>query len=812
MPSRGDSNRPSGRIHPYQRNTDDAVPIIGDGNTITAEHATAIQGTKDMSMKLKSRQAHRNRLKHIYKFWSEKYVDYYNDGTYELSPEQKNDPILFHHTNDRDLIYNGLDVKCVLAFLVTKKHKANGNLASVSDIKKYNDAVKWGAAIANERLPTAYYEEMDAFVNAYKKEFADAAKDGNVDSREADPINSNLFMLICQWALGDMNIFVWVYSLLMWHNMARSISISTLGLHNIKRGSSDSIEIKYDLSKADQSGEFVQTKNCYANPTSPHLCLYLALGVYLSLNSESFASTEKLFVRSGTKDNTGSQTYCRQLIELVKRYYQQAMSFLRMDHFSAHGVRKGSATHASSATTLPPAFTSIAARGEWSMGKILDIYFQFAMGGDYYLGRLLTLIDPEDEMFATLPPHWKDETHPTIRKAIEITFGKVFTCHVDSDHNPIGVLSFLLASMVHHSNFLYNEISKHAAHPFLNIPLLNDANLLEELKELVTLEPTYTVKFATGVPPHVSHMKAIKQVLNVSLAIENRSDLFAADLKVAVAEAIDDKVTADGGMNQATMKTAMQGMLADFRTELCNDLRIPTSGRGIQSNEVGPASLGTETRTPTANQFQYQDSKGTMKFWCLPKSFSFCHDTKRFDGWRKWLKGATVIDADGNRWHTKPFRLLRGRDFHSLLMQRAFAGEWMPIFSVMMEAPDINIPSIVDDITEEILIGSYDAATAHLKEKFSYIFRQSDDTLSKYTIGTWSKKVKRSEVIKNGTALDISRLPAPTKFNKSKKKKECDEMVEEKTRNPRRKLNKVGRQLRVTRETDDDIADDIGKA
>jgi hypothetical protein len=88
MLSRGDKNRPSGRIHPYQRNTDDAVPIIGGGNTITAEHATAIQGTKDMLMKLKSRQSHRNRLKHIYKFWSEKYVDYYNDGTL-LSPSRK---------------------------------------------------------------------------------------------------------------------------------------------------------------------------------------------------------------------------------------------------------------------------------------------------------------------------------------------------------------------------------------------------------------------------------------------------------------------------------------------------------------------------------------------------------------------------------------------------------------------------------------------------------------------------------------------------------------------------------------------------
>jgi hypothetical protein len=51
--------------------------------------------------------------------------------------------------------------------------------------------------------------------------------------------------------------------------------------------------------------------------------------------------------------------------------------------FHAHGIRKGSGTHASSATTLPPQFTSVAARGEWSMGKILDIYFQFAMGGDY---------------------------------------------------------------------------------------------------------------------------------------------------------------------------------------------------------------------------------------------------------------------------------------------------------------------------------------------------------------------------------------------------------------------------------------------
>lgn len=107
------------------------------------------------------------------------------------------------------------------------------------------------------------------------------------------------------------------------------------------------------------------------------------------------------------------------------------------------------------------------------MGKILDIYFQFAMGGDYYLGRLLTLIDPEDDHFDTLPPHWKDEFHPSVRRGIEITFGKVLSCHEHTDHNPLGLLAFLLASIVHHSDWLFQEMGKHPGHHFYSIPVLN---------------------------------------------------------------------------------------------------------------------------------------------------------------------------------------------------------------------------------------------------------------------------------------------------------------------------------------------------
>jgi hypothetical protein len=126
-----------------------------------------------------------------------------------------------------------------------------------------------------------------------------------------------------------MNVFDWVFSLLlMWQMMAWSISISSIALHNMKRSVSNSIHFKYNETKVDKSGEFKQTKNCYANPQTAYLCLYLALGCWMSINSESFETAEKLFVKSGAKDGTALQTYCCQLSEMVKRRFIEARFFL----------------------------------------------------------------------------------------------------------------------------------------------------------------------------------------------------------------------------------------------------------------------------------------------------------------------------------------------------------------------------------------------------------------------------------------------------------------------------------------------------
>jgi hypothetical protein len=149
------------------------------------------------------------------------------------------------------------------------------------------------------------------------------------------------------------------------------------------------------------------------------------------------------------------------------------------------------------------------------MGKILDIYFQFAAGGDYYLGQLSTLKDTNSLDFDSPCPHWKDLNSWMVLDALDLTFGRISEAHGDSSHDPHGVLSILLASIVHHSDWVLGFRDKDLSHPFSHVPLLSSP-LLQELKaNHVTLEWNAHVLQVTGIPPHVTHMQQINYVKEV---------------------------------------------------------------------------------------------------------------------------------------------------------------------------------------------------------------------------------------------------------------------------------------------------------
>ena len=149
----------------------------------------------------------------------------------------------------------------------------------------------------------------------------------------------------------------------------------------------------------------------------------------------------------GAQLGNAAQTFARQVGEIAKRNFETVRNYCRLSHFNIHGLRKGGGTHATSATTLPPQFTTVACRGEWSMGKILDIYFQFAAGGDYYLGQLLSLKDPNSLEFDTPCPHWKDPNAQIVFDALELTFGRIYAAHGVSSRDPHGFCVYFLTQL-----------------------------------------------------------------------------------------------------------------------------------------------------------------------------------------------------------------------------------------------------------------------------------------------------------------------------------------------------------------------------
>ena len=92
------------------------------------------------------------------------YPAYFAVGTRQLSEEEIQDPSKFHHKNQRDLIYAGLNVNILKTFLSVHKVKAlstrnpKENVYVCRDhLRKYDDAIKWGAKQAGQELSKKYH-------------------------------------------------------------------------------------------------------------------------------------------------------------------------------------------------------------------------------------------------------------------------------------------------------------------------------------------------------------------------------------------------------------------------------------------------------------------------------------------------------------------------------------------------------------------------------------------------------------------------------------------------------------------------------
>jgi hypothetical protein len=115
--------------------------------------------------------------------------------------------------------------------------------------------------------------------------------------------------------------------------------------------------------------------------------------------------------------------------------------------------------------------------------------------------------------------------------------------------------------------------------------------------------------------------------------------------------------------------------------------------------------------------------------------------------------------------------LLLGMDLSDKALRAEFDTKWKPIFSKMLETPDLIIPLDVSEINDAFVEHSFSIGTEYLERTVSYIWHHVSNKakLSSYSIGTRSRKIqhRHSEVLKPGSPEDIDKLPPKTACNKA---------------------------------------------
>ena len=154
MPRTSGQQTSGGRILPHQRDTNDAVAILGENlEDIGDDFQQNYNEAKKHEMGDKNRRDYRCRIIRVCKYWKKNCPDYYAIGVKKVTNEDLNDESKFYYRRYKyDLVYSGMNVNYLLQFMMSTYRKASGNVKGIQDMRKYKDAVMWGAKTVGERL------------------------------------------------------------------------------------------------------------------------------------------------------------------------------------------------------------------------------------------------------------------------------------------------------------------------------------------------------------------------------------------------------------------------------------------------------------------------------------------------------------------------------------------------------------------------------------------------------------------------------------------------------------------------------------
>ena len=183
---------------------------------------------------------------------------------------------------------------------------------------------------------------------------------------------------------------------------------------------------------------------------------------------------------------------------------------------NAHGFKKGISTCSTPGTASPTPIPSITRRGEWSMGKVLDVYWHFSETGDRCLGRTLAGVDPKVVSFGNL--HHYKLSNPIQNEDIAAAMDFYTVPFWTNTQELIMILLSCCYDVLHalsiiHTLYDLRWLGTHAI-VLQKKFTLHEKALLDRLLPLVIIETTEgVIENATGIPPHIDLATQMRKIL-----------------------------------------------------------------------------------------------------------------------------------------------------------------------------------------------------------------------------------------------------------------------------------------------------------
>jgi hypothetical protein len=376
-------------------------------------------------------------------------------------------------------------------------------LQSVQHVNGYKSALVNKYRTLGIALDFEHQTMFSDMLTGYRRVVQKKKQDGEMDMHEGKyPLSFSGYRYLAKKAMAQttdfpLAVFAHIFLLLCWNLIARCVSVSSIMFQHIS-WEEDAMVIVFPTTKSDKTGKNSAPIHVFANPTSPEICPILWLGVFIWCSG---------FRRSGAKAvlfGPPKETEKRFSDWLHGVLGSSAADLLLMGiiilEIGTHSFRKGVANFLAGLAGGPSA-VAIYLRAGWSLGPVTSRYILEGQGNDQLCGRAATGLPITEIAFADLPPHFdlSDGEILTVSQWEEILPG--YSTYYPQSFRQ--VLPFLLASVVHHREFLRATLAPE--HP-LFLSRLWTSGIIDTLAPKVYTgngKHPVTKLTATGIPPHI---------------------------------------------------------------------------------------------------------------------------------------------------------------------------------------------------------------------------------------------------------------------------------------------------------------------